>query len=67
MCAEVDGTKISEQRLLNFGIKILSDEKLTEVKEEITLIFNKLGVIHGEFNIESYYNDKGKLFGNKKG
>lgn len=41
---------------------ILSDEKLTEVKEEITLIFNKLGVIHGEFNIESYYNDKGKLF-----
>ena len=29
VCAEVDGTKISEQRLLNFGIKILSDEKLS--------------------------------------
>ena len=41
---------------------VISKEQLAKVKQEITLIFRELGIMHGEYNIESFYTDTGKLF-----
>lgn len=41
---------------------ILSQEKLSTIKTNISMIFKKAGIRHGEYNIELFFTTEGKLF-----
>lgn len=41
---------------------VLSEDKLCQVKKQITDIFAAAGIVHGEYNIELYYTGDDKLF-----
>lgn len=41
---------------------ILSQEKLTVVKKNVTKLFNEVGIRHGEYNIEMYFTKGEELF-----